>query len=259
MEGKPSFITACLDGSIAASGLRRIREYRNELGLKARPESMSEAEWELRKHKLVFKFVDSLLDNEPQARHLADDRLAQTVQNAFLHFAEKRYHLYAFVVMPSHHHWLFLPKADWTEEFAISQTGKKNVRTPRESISHSIQSYTGNQCNRFLEKEGAFWQTETFDHFARDEAEMHRIIQYIERNPVVAGLVSRAEDFRWSSAQLRRNLGLPCGEAIPQNVLGLHDIWNTGTQAHPDSSQSHPDGSQAGSLCHVESEQDQSC
>ena len=34
---------------------------------------------------------------------------AEIVRNAFLHFADERYHLLAFVVMPSLHHWLFLP------------------------------------------------------------------------------------------------------------------------------------------------------
>ena len=224
VEGKASFITGCLDGSIPATGLRRIREYRDELKNRPRPENLSEAEWELKKHKMVFKFVDSILDGESAVKHLADDRLAEIVRNAFLHFAEERYHLYAFVVMPSHHHWLFLPKADWAEEFAISQIGNKKVRTPRESISHSIQSYTGNQCNRLLARIGSFWQTETFDHYARDEAKLNRIVQYIEQNPVVAGLVSRAEDYPWSSANLRQQLGLQPGQAIPKSGIGFQPV-----------------------------------
>lgn len=239
VEGKASFITACLHGSIPASGLKRIRAYREELKQKPRPESLSEAEWDLRKHKLVFKFVDSILDGEPPITHLADDRLASIVQNAFLHFAEERYHLYAFVVMPSHHHWLFLPKADWAEKFALSRLGNNRVRTPRESISHSIQSYTGNQCNRLLEKTGPFWQIETFDHYARDEAEFFRIIQYIQLNPTVAGLVSRAEDYPWSSACLRMKLGLKPGDAIPKSGIGFQPVDN------PD------DQTQARSLCHM--------
>ncbi len=88
-------------------------------------------------------------------------------------------------------------------------------RTPRESISHSIQSYTGNQCNRLLVRKGAFWQTETFDHFVRDEAEQFGVITYIEQNPVVAGLVRRAEDYRWSSAYFRSKFAIPIGRVIP--------------------------------------------
>jgi len=104
------------------------------------------------------------------------------------------------------------------QELARSQMhlDVKHRRTPREVISHSIQSYTATQCNRLLGKTGAFWQTETFDHFARDEAETLRIIDYIEQNPVVEGLVKKPAEHRWSSAYLRQILGIQPGEAIPK-------------------------------------------
>ena len=102
--------------------------------------------------------------------------------------------------MPSHHHWVFLPDPTWAEQFSAQQQDKEKKRTLREGISHSIQSFTGTQCNRARGGEGAFWQAETFDHYARDQEELLRIIHYIEQNPVVAGLVDRAEDFQWSSA-----------------------------------------------------------
>jgi hypothetical protein len=34
----------------------------------------------------------------------------------------------------------------------------------------------------------------------RDERELERIAAYIEENPVNAGLVQRAEEYKWSSA-----------------------------------------------------------
>jgi hypothetical protein len=34
----------------------------------------------------------------------------------------------------------------------------------------------------------------------RGPEELAKIVRYIEENPVVAGLVSRGEDWRWSSA-----------------------------------------------------------
>ena len=217
VEDKPSFITACLEGSIPALGLRRIRNYRAELEHRPRPEDLSEADWEMQKHKLVFRFVDSLLDGESPTKDLVDERLAKVVEGAFLHFAEERYHLYAYVVMPSHHHWVFLPKSEWIEQLTASQPVKKARQTPRESISHSIQSYTAHQCNRLLSRTGAFWQTETFDHFVRDDAELHRVIQYIEQNPVVAGLAKVPHEFCFSSARVRNKLGIPVGEPLPKS------------------------------------------
>ena len=109
VEGKPLFITACLDGSISAAGMKPIQQYRLELDAQPRPAHLSEQEWDRNKDKLLFVLVDDLLDHQSPVRHLADDRQAEIVQNAFLHFAGERYTLLAFVVMPSHHHWLFLP------------------------------------------------------------------------------------------------------------------------------------------------------
>ena len=45
-----------------------------------------------------------------------------------------------------------------------------------------------------------FWQAESYEHWVRDEHEYGRIVAHIESNPVKAGLVEHAEDYRWSSA-----------------------------------------------------------
>jgi hypothetical protein len=46
----------------------------------------------------------------------------------------------------------------------------------------------------------SFWQDESYDHLVRDESEFQRIVEYIEMNPVNAGLVTMPEAFPWSSA-----------------------------------------------------------
>lgn len=209
------FLTGCLEGSIAATGLQKIRGYRDQLARRPKPDALSDFEWGHHKQILLFAFVDALLDGESAVQHLKDDRQAEVVQNAFLHFADQRYKLLAFVVMPSHHHWLFLPDESWAAS-AVKRTPKKGDKnlTPREIISHSIQSYTATICNRVRGETGAYWQHETFDHWARDEDEAIGIIRYIENNPVKAGLADRAEDYPWSSARLRLEKGIPPGQAI---------------------------------------------
>jgi putative transposase len=221
VEGKPIFITACLDGSISAAGLSRIQHYREELDGRTKPPQPSEHEWERKKDKLVFRLVDELPDHQSPVRHLEDERQAKIVQDAFLHFADERYSLFAFVVMPSHHHWLFLPNERWSQaavEQAIEERAKR--KTPREIISHSVQSYTGTMCNRIRGESGSYWQGETFDHWARDEDETYRIIHYIENNPVKAGLADRPEQWQWSSARIRANSGLQLGDAIRKSHVG---------------------------------------
>jgi type I restriction enzyme R subunit len=176
---------------------------------------MTDDEWEHHKQKLLFAQVDRLLDGQSPVTHLADERQAEIVQKALLHFANERYKLLAYVVMPSHHHWLFLPDEDWAiKAVGGSRDAEGHDRTPREIISHSIQSYTATMCNRVRGVSGAYWQTETFDHWARDESEMLRIIDYIEQNPVKANLVDCPQKWRWSSARLRAATGVPPGQAL---------------------------------------------
>ena len=75
-------------------------------------------------------------------------------------------------------------------------------------------------CNRIRGKSGSYWQTETFDHWARDDAEMYRIIDYIENNPVKTGLVENPQHWRWSSAYIRAAAGLNAREAILRSHVG---------------------------------------
>jgi hypothetical protein len=44
-----------------------------------------------------------------------------------------------------------------------------------------------------------FWQDESYDHLVRHREEFERIRNYIENNPVVAGLVQAPEQYLWSS------------------------------------------------------------
>ena len=216
VDGKPYFITACLDGSIPAAGLKKIRDYRSFLEKQPRAPNQAKSQRKRIHEKLVFKFVDDLLDHESPVTHLENERLADEVQKSLLHFANQRYQLLAFVIMPSHHHWLFLPDPAWVDQQAQVNHQADKRRSPREIISHSVQSFTGHQCNKLLGRSGQFWQRETWDHFVRDDAEMFRIINYIEQNPVKAKLVDSPIKYKWSSARVRFELGLPPGSPIPK-------------------------------------------
>src|SRR5271165_3234766 len=78
---------------------------------------------------------------------------------------------------------------------------------PKVSPSRLLQSLKGpsaREANRILGRAGeALWQAESYDHWVRDQDEWNRIRIYIEENPVKAGLVRSAADYRWSSASER--------------------------------------------------------
>ena len=72
-------------------------------------------------------------------------------------------------------------------------------------ILHSWKSYTSNVANRLLDRSGEFWYPDYFDRFIRNEEHLARAVEYIEMNPVEAGLCQRPEDWPYSSARLRRS------------------------------------------------------
>ena len=215
VDGKGYFVTGVLQDAMQARELSAIRDFERQLDRRQRRPSMSEQEWHCHKQKLLFAFIDRLLDSSPYATHLRNPEAASIVCDAFRYFAEDRYDLWAFVVMPSHHHWYFTPREAWASRQPTHD--RRGVRrTPREVICHSIQSYTANHCNRLLGRSGSFWLGETYDHFVRDEAEALRIIRYIENNPVKAGFVESPQNWQYSSAYVRQQLDLTIQDAIPQ-------------------------------------------
>ena len=131
------------------------------------------------------------------------------------HFAEERYELLAYVVMPSHFHWVFQPTITWVE--SLGQSAQK--RPPRERVMHDLKSFTARGCNLLLSQEGTFWQDESYDHWVRDEVELHRIIRYVEQNPVKAGLVADADEWEFSSSRLRTQFGIQYSDSIRKRHL----------------------------------------
>ena len=72
-------------------------------------------------------------------------------------------------------------------------------------LLHSWKSFTSSQANKLLHRTGhEFWQTESFDHWIRDDEEHARLVAYVENNPVKAGFCKVPEDWKWSSASGRR-------------------------------------------------------
>jgi REP-associated tyrosine transposase len=191
LPGATYFVTACLVDSIPAQGLLNIRNLERQLSAnRSGNVSVDEnnAVW-----KQLFVEREKWLDHNPAVTYLRRPELAAVVAGALKHFDSERYHLIAWVVMPSHFHWLFRPLDEWA-------TTLPPDRSPREVIMHSVKSFTAHRCNELLQRTGPFWQQESFDHCVRDEQELERIFDYIEQNPVKAGLCERPEEWAFSSA-----------------------------------------------------------
>ena len=100
-----------------------------------------------------------------------DARIAEVVANAITHFDGSRYRLHAWCVMPNHVHVVL------------------SANDRLDSIVHSWKSFTANEANRLLNRDGKFWQDDYFDRMIRTPQELERTIAYVVGNPMKAGLV----------------------------------------------------------------------
>jgi hypothetical protein len=69
-----------------------------------------------------------------------------------------------------------------------------------ERIMQSLKGRTSRTISQVLGIRTPVWFSENFDHWVRDGDEYARLIQYIDNNPVSAGLCRKAEEWPWSSA-----------------------------------------------------------
>jgi len=134
----------------------------------------------------AFVAMDRLLDEARTGTfYLRQQAVAEMVVDAIRYNADilGHYRLHAFVVMPNHVHLLATPA----------------VALPK--LTKSLKGITAKRANTMLALTGnPFWQEESYDHLVRSQSEFEKIRNYIEENPVRAGLVTEACEFRWSSA-----------------------------------------------------------
>jgi REP element-mobilizing transposase RayT len=134
----------------------------------------------------AFDAMDRLLDEDRSGSFylrqpaVADMIVESTQYNAGI---LGHYVLHAFVVMPNHVHLL----------------ATAAVAVPK--LTKSLKGITAKRANAMLALTGRpFWQEKSYDHLVRHARELEKIRNYIEWNPVRAGLVKEPSEYRWSSA-----------------------------------------------------------
>jgi putative transposase len=134
----------------------------------------------------AFATLDRLLDEAGTGPfYLRQPPLADMTVEALCYNANVlgHYLLHAFVVMPNHVHLL------------------ATANVPLAQLTRSLKGITARRANAMLGLTGRpFWQEESYDRVVRQEREFETIRSYIEENPVRAGLVGKASEYRWSSA-----------------------------------------------------------
>jgi REP element-mobilizing transposase RayT len=126
--------------------------------------------------------------------------IADMAQGSLLSFDSQRYRLLAWVVMPNHVHVLFTPMNGWTVAKIVAGWKKFTAR----KICDDLR-------DRGETAGGPVWHREYWDRYIRNQRHFAQAVEYIHLNPVKAGLVGRAESWRWSSAYANQEIGVPGG------------------------------------------------
>src|SRR6266571_4350062 len=113
------------------------------------------------------------------------------VLDAFRHFHDKRYELFAVCVMPDHVHLLIQP---WPKE---NDDAGNVVFWPLSGLIHSIKSFSTHKINRVERKSGTLWEKERFDRYVRPDRDLEEKFHYILRNPWETGVAGQNEDYPW--------------------------------------------------------------
>ena len=195
-DGYPIFFTFNLANSLPAEIVKELKA-RREQELKAAKNQ--DERYDI--HKRYFDQYDEWLDRcEQGPRWLASENIAQTVADEIHRLQDERYILMAYCIMPNHVHLLIesllvedLPHKGKTAKYPVADTMR------------FLKGRTARFCSLELQRNDSFWDHESYDHYARDEKEVARIILYILNNPVKAGLVKEWKD--WKFTYVNRELG----------------------------------------------------
>ena len=147
-----------------------------------------------------FDIIDDYLNLcKDSPKWLSTKEIAQIVYDNLLKMNHIQYELFCFCIMPNHVHVLMKPKI---------KTGK--VPYSLAEIFRGHKGVTARKANLILHRSGSFWQTESYDHYIRDDEEFYNIAWYILNNPVKSKLVQNFYNWEltWIDRDLEYKMGL---------------------------------------------------
>jgi putative transposase len=179
-EGATYFTTFRLADSLPEARLRELTALRVQWE-RQHPPPRSEADWQALS-RTTIEHVERWLDAGSGSCVLRETWAAEIVEQKLQHFANQKYELGAYVIMPNHVHLLVRPYSDQLD--------------PLESLEQSWKKFSSREINATLGTQGQLWQFESYDRIVRDEEHLDRCLQYIGNNPSKAGLCA-GEFRRW--------------------------------------------------------------
>jgi REP element-mobilizing transposase RayT len=184
--GQTFAVTFRLTGSLPDHVVGELMEWRDRIKAEAQ-KAPSQAErlkilsqLDLRYWGHFDEVLNTALDGPTWLRRTD---VADLVAEAIHYRDGAEYELDAYCIMPNHVHLLI---------------GVQRFNTCLNAILQSLKAYTARKCNTLLTRQGPFWHHESYDHVIRDGPELDRVVRYIIKNPVAAGLCKNWEDWTWT-------------------------------------------------------------
>jgi putative transposase len=115
-----------------------------------------------------------------------DDQDRRTYLEYLNKYADKyQFNLWAYCLMSNHIHLLAVPQVQDSLAFGIGLVN---------------QNYT-RYINRKYLRSGRLWQNRFFSCIVDTDEHLGEVARYIENNPVKAGMIAEARNYKWSSAR----------------------------------------------------------
>jgi putative transposase len=208
--GATFFVTFRLSGSLPQNVIRQWRLERQWLDHLARTNPTYLEQIKSDFERAWFRKFELFLDGAAAGPvWLKDEKVAGIVAESLFHREGKVYRLDAFSIMPNHVHAVIKPLAIGPPEIETTLWERRGVEDLQyhslAKIMQSLKGYTALQANRYLGREGEFWEHESYDHWIRDLDERQRTIAYVLNNPLKAGLVKNWRDWKWSYRRSKAN------------------------------------------------------
>lgn len=141
--------------------------------------------------------IEALLDAGMGSCILRHEWAAMIVINNWRHFHGERYDLIAWVVMPNHVH-LLIRTYEGHSLLRLVQSWKRY--TGRRILDRMGVGKTAVSAKGGPSRPRRLWYRDHWDRYVRDEKHSWNVVNYIHENPVRAGLVRSACDWRFNSA-----------------------------------------------------------
>ncbi|MCL5266785.1 MAG: hypothetical protein M1469_01620 [Bacteroidetes bacterium] len=188
-------VTFRLKGSLPGEVIERLRAEREEAKRMLLNSDVEEGEEKRLLQELQwthFERFDTLLHTDSGGLRWLKEPAVASIVNEAIHYRDgKEYDLLAHSIMPNHVHMVFS---------LLVKVCRNDIPTykPLFRVMQSLKRHTATRSNLILDRSGAFWQDESYDHIVRNADELDRTIRYVLNNPVKSGLVESWEQWPWS-------------------------------------------------------------